>query len=211
LRSNAFITHLQASLTDVGDLARPLGEGMIVVLAAGATHPTGFTAALEALTAIFDLQELKTLTNRIKALETIQYNDRPQYTPPSMLPDWQNAGRLHTLIPPLGTFVLQADAILESFEQKMGLAAETMGEVQKTLNKKIQQIKKASQALESLKNSLKQDFGNVHLFINEGPFSGSIINGSGFPMNYRYCAGIAIAANKVDLKPLQLLLGKLPT
>lgn len=205
LNSREFLDALQESITDLGDENRPLGNGVMVVLAAGATTPSGFVAALQALGNLFDLYELRTLANRITALESIDF--MPDTMGNSELPDWQNAGRLHTLVPPLGSVIRQLDSLLESMMIKNDLAMQALDQLIKFVDIKVRQIKEAQEALEKLQASLKQDFAGVHLLISDGSFNNAITS-EGFPMNYRFCGGIALAGSTVDLQPLRTLLGQ---
>lgn len=205
LNSAEFIRVLQDSITDLGDENRPLGNGMMVVLAAGATTPTGFVAALQALGNLFDVSELRTLANRIQAVEAIEF--MPDSMGNSTLPDWQNAGRLHTLIPPLGSLIRQADSLLESMMIKTDLGLQAIEQLVQFVTKKQQQLAAAQKALTDLQKSLNQNFSSVHILMSDGSFN-SAITTEGFPMNYRFCGGIALAGSTVDLQPLRTLLGQ---
>jgi len=178
-----------------------------VVIACGATYPTGFVEAMRAITMLFDITEFRTLANRIEALEAIGVLEEVEpELPPSEPPDWHNIGRLHTLIPPLGTLIQETDRLLESLEVKSSLASQAFDELEAALQKKISQVDKAIGALESLQKSLSQNFGGVHILVQEGPF-GSIPT-AGYPMNYKFNACLALAGNTVDLGPLRKLIGQ---
>lgn len=204
LNSANFIAHLASSLTDAGDPNKPTGNGIMVVFAMGATTPSGFVTALRAVANLLDLSEFRTLANRVEALGAVELV--PMQVP-SVLPDWSNAGRLHSLIPPLGSLILQTDALLESFEMEATATQIALKQLEELLKKKKAQISQATDAINKLQESLRQDFSNVHLLVTEGPFSQSI-TAEGFPQNYRYCAGVAIAGSTVDIQPLMKLLGK---
>jgi len=208
LSSNAFLTAVSASFNDYGDLARPQGSGSMYVLAAGARYPTGFVNALRALGGLFSMQELLSLANRIESIEQIDLENRPPPALPSSPPDWNNAGRLHSLVPPLGNLILQADAMLESLQQKEVQGSFALGEISKFLSRKLAQVDQVQQVLEELQQQLEGDFANVHLLEVHGNLAQEFGAATGFPMNYRYTAGIAIASTSADLEPLKTLLGR---
>lgn len=206
LPSNDFLTHLSASFNDLGDLQRPTGSGTLYALAVGATHPTGFVAALRALGTLLDLQEFLGLANRVESIEALDLEERPPPALPSNPPDWHNAGRLHTLIPPLGALLSSADSVLESFQVDLMSAQSALANFETLLNKKLKQLQEAEEALQALQESLSQDFANVYLLEVQGDLRSGFDGATGFPMHFKYTAGVLLANTTADLNGLKLLL-----
>lgn len=199
-----FLQLLEGSINDKGDQYRPTGSGVLFGLAAGANDPMGFVEGLRALGTLLNLQELLTLGNRVEAVQAIEETtDQNIFTP--LEPNWNNAGRLHNIIPPLGNLILRADSILESFETSTHGAQAAVITLENTINKKLEMLQKANEALGQMQEALNQNFGNVYLLESTGAFSGSISSSSGYP-DFKYNAGVLVAGSTVDLKPLQTLL-----
>lgn len=206
MSSNAWLTYMSASFNDIGDLNRPTGSGSMYVLAGGATHPEGFMNALQAIGTLLNIQEFLSLANRVQSVSRINTEDRPPPAIPSQPPDWSNAGRLHSLIPPLGSLVSSADAVLESFMTSTSPIKSGMEELIKMLNRKLKQLDKAQAALEALQQSLSQDFADVVLLEVHGNLQSEFNAATGFPSNWRYTAGAAVASTTADLTAIKTLL-----
>ena len=199
-----FLELLEESINDAGDLQRPTGSGVLVTLAIGANDPMGFVEGLRSLGNLLDLQEILSLANRVEAVHAIDQSTTENPITP-LPPDWNNAGRLHALIPPLGTLILQADSLLESFETSTPGAQAAVMTLENTINKKLAMLQKANEALAQMQQALQQNWGNLHLLNHSGAFTGAFSGSTGYP-DYKYNAAVSLAGSAPDLQPLLLLL-----
>ena len=205
LPSRRFLEILEESLNDKGDLSRPTGSGVLFTLAIGANAPNEFVAGLRTLGGLLDLQEILTLANRVEAVEALS---EPQvnsggYTP--LPPNWKSSGRLHNLIPPLGNLILQADAMLESFDTTTHGAQAALITLEATINQKLSLLQEVNETLGKMQQALQQQWASIYLLEHTGSFSGAFSGSTGYP-DFLYNASVSLAGQTADLAPLKLLL-----